>query len=164
MTIYSQETRQVCLRRMQAPENIPVKVVSAEMGISLTTLYRWLEETKPRRNTMTKVERRPERWSSKDKLQVVVETAVLNELELGEYCREKGLYAKQIVAWREDFEQMASQEIERLREDASSARELRVENKALKREVRRQEKALAEAAILLALRKKAEAIWGETEE
>jgi hypothetical protein len=32
---------------------------------------------------------------------VVLETAPLNEAELAEYCRRKGLYPEQIAAWRE---------------------------------------------------------------
>ena len=36
--------------------------------------------------------------------------------------------------------------------------------KALERDLRRKEKALAEAAALLVLRKKAEAIWGDGED
>ena len=38
------------------------------------------------------------------------------------------------------------------------------ENRALEKELLRKEKALAEAAALLVLRKKADAIWGDQEE
>lgn len=38
--------------------------------------------------------------SGKDKLAVVVEAAALNEHELGEHCRRKGLFPQQIPAWR----------------------------------------------------------------
>lgn len=43
-------------------------------------------------------------------------------------------------------------------------KEAEKKNKQLARELDRKEKALAEAAALLVLRKKAEAIWGEPEE
>jgi len=41
---------------------------------------------------------------------------------------------------------------------------LRKKNADLERELRRKEKALAEAAALLVLKKKADAIWGEDED
>ena len=43
-------------------------------------------------------------------------------------------------------------------------KEAEKKNKQLARELDRKEKALAEAAALLVLRKKADAIWGEPEE
>jgi len=39
----------------------------------------------------------PENWNRQNKLAVVIETVVLNEEELAEYCRRKGLYAEQIA-------------------------------------------------------------------
>jgi hypothetical protein len=41
-----------------------------------------------------------EALSSAEKFGVVVETTVLNALELGEYCHRKGLFAEQIATWR----------------------------------------------------------------
>src|SRR5690606_39989932 len=43
----------------------------------------------------------PESWSGADKLAVIIETAALNEHELSEYCRKKGLYPEQVQRWRE---------------------------------------------------------------
>ncbi len=43
-------------------------------------------------------------------------------------------------------------------------RALRQEVRTLKKELRRKDKALAETAALLVLKKKAAAIWGETED
>jgi hypothetical protein len=43
-------------------------------------------------------------------------------------------------------------------------RALRAENRELKKALRRKEKALAETAALLVLKKKAELIWGERED
>lgn len=43
-------------------------------------------------------------------------------------------------------------------------RDERQKNRMLERELARKEKALAETAALLVLRKKAQAIWGESED
>ncbi|NLJ19252.1 MAG: transposase [Globicatella sulfidifaciens] len=46
----------------------------------------------------------------------------------------------------------------------NSLKEEQIKNKALQKELRRKEKALAETAALLVLRKKAQAIWGDNED
>ena len=43
----------------------------------------------------------PDNWSTQDKFLVVVETASMNETELAEYARKKGLYVEQIKAWKD---------------------------------------------------------------
>lgn len=106
----------------------------------------------------------PENWSGENKLAVVIETAALNEEELAEYCRRKGLFVEQVVRWRE----AAVAGAETLRPlSAAERRELQHERKKsrkLEKELKRKEKALAEAAALLVLQKKAQAIWGDGED
>ena len=105
-----------------------------------------------------------ESWSGENKLAVVIETAGLNEEELAEYCRRKGLYVEQISRWRE----AAIAGAQTLRPlSAEERRELQRERKKtrkLEKELRRKDKALAETAALLVLQKKAQAIWGDGED
>lgn len=106
-----------------------------------------------------------DRWSSQDKFRVVLETASLNETELAEYCRRKGLYVEQVNAWRESCEQAnspASPAKIRLEREKEKAINKRI--KQLERELLRKDAALAETAALLVLRKKAEALWGKDED
>ena len=95
---------------------------------------------------------------------MVIETAPLNEEELAEYFRQKGLYAEQIVRWREAA--AAGAETQRPL-SAAERRELQQERKKsrkLAKELRRKDKALAETAALLVLQKKAREIWGDEED
>jgi predicted ATP-dependent serine protease len=88
----------------------------------------------------------------------------MNEAELSAYCRERGLYPEQITQWRGACEQANDwdrTQAQKLKADRRSD-EKRI--KALERELQRKEKALAETAALLVLRKKAQAIWGEPED
>jgi transposase-like protein len=108
--------------------------------------------------------KKSEKQSASQKFAIVVDTAPLNEAELAEYCRKRGLYPEQVKAWREACEQATAGGMipaSRLRE-AMSADQKRI--KELERELRRKEKALAETAALLTLRKKAAAIWEEGED
>ncbi|MCU7899386.1 MAG: hypothetical protein KZQ66_04565 [Candidatus Thiodiazotropha sp. (ex Lucinoma aequizonata)] len=96
----------------------------------------------------------PTGWCAADKFAAVVETASMNEAELSAYCRERGLYAEQIVEWREACEQENDydrNQNKRLK-DIRKADEKRI--KELERELNRKEKALVETAALLVLRKK----------
>ncbi len=89
----------------------------------------------------------------------MLETASLNEAELSEYCRAKGLYVDQVKAWKADalrgFMSSREQELEAKRQRQADHKEI----KQLKAELRRKEKALAETAALLVLRKKLNALW-----
>lgn len=109
----------------------------------------------------------PEQWSAADKLAAVIQTAGLNGTELGQFCRERGLYPKQVARWRQAAEDangphapnMADQ-----RELQRKNQELVRQNRKLERELQKKEKALSEAATLLMLSKKLEQLWPAAEE
>ena len=105
-------------------------------------------------------DRPPERWSAEDKFAVVLETAALSEAELSAYCRRKGLYAEQIEAWRRACQQANGPQMVSREEHAQrQAQARRIQD--LEAELQRKDKALAEAAALLVLTKKVQALWGE---
>lgn len=109
--------------------------------------------------------RTSDQWSSADKFRVVLETASLNEAETSQYCRSKGIYPEQIRQWREACERAnvaPETEPTAARRDEAKAAHKRI--RELERQLRRSDAARAEAAALLNLRKKAEAIWGKEEE
>lgn len=109
-------------------------------------------------------EKSPEGWTSRDKFAAVLETAALNETELAEYCRKKGLYPEQIASWGTACEQANDWQRASEKQLKESSQQNKKEIKTLRKELERKEKALAEAAALLVLRKKADAIWGQGEE
>ncbi len=96
---------------------------------------------------------------------VIIETAALNEAELAEYCRKKGLFAEQIQQWKEAFVSSGSAQPDRQRKKLSDEHKKDKQTiKKLERELKRKDKALAETAALLVLTKKAQEIWGEPED
>lgn len=157
---YSPERKAAVLAKMLPPNNMPLGRLAKEEGISAGTLAKWRAEARAKGQFLPDANVGPEGWSSEDKLAAVIETASLNETELGEYCRRRGIYAEQLAVWREacaranDWERAASRQIARETREATK----RVQQ--LERDLARKEKALAEAAALMILRKKAEAIWG----
>jgi transposase len=149
---------------MMPPENKAVSALARETGITEQTLYTWRRQLKNQGMPVPGDGKNPEGWSSEDKFAVVLETAALNEAELAEYCRRRGLYAEQIAAWREACRAANANAGEQARDQREQSKEDRKRIRQLEKELHRKEKALAEAAALLVLRKKAQAIWGDKEE
>ena len=161
---YSPERKESVLRKMMPPHNRSIKQLAQEEGISEATLFNWRKQAREKGLLLPDGDSGPEGWSARDKFAAVLETATFNETDLAEYCRKKGIYPEQLLQWRKACE-MANDW------DRESSRRLKSEKKAdrqrihqLERELRRKEKALAETAALLVLRKKAQAIWGDPED
>ena len=160
---HSPELKEAILRRLLPPNNESITKVSREEGIPQGTLTRWKNEAKAQ-GIAAPTGENAETWSTQDKFLIVVETASMNESDLAEYARKKGLYVEQIKAWR-DACVNANGGV--AREAANLHHELKESQKArkkLEKEIQRKDKALAEAAALLVLSKKANAIWGDPEE
>ena len=164
MKAYSAERKEAVLRRMMPPENKAVSELARETGITEQTLYTWRRQLKSQGMPVPGDGKNPEGWSSEDKFAVVLETAALNEAQLAEYCRRKGLYVEQITAWREACRSANANAAEQARGQREQSKEDKKRIRQLEKELHRKEKALAEAAALLVLRKKAQAIWGDKEE
>ena len=160
---YSPELKEAMLRRLLPPNNESVAKVSREEGIPQQTLNRWKNEAKAN-GTPAPTGNNADTWSTQDKFLIVVETTIMNESELAEYARKKGLYVEQIKSWKDacmNANGGVAKEAAKLNRDLKDTQK---EVKKLEKELQRKEKALAEAAALLVLSKKANAIWGDPEE
>ena len=161
---YSAEVKETMISRMMAPNSESISRISREEGISEQTLRNWRDRARAEGNVTPGKAGNSSAWSTQDKFLVVVETAKLNEAELAEYARKKGLYVEQIRAWKDACVNANGRVA---KEAAKLNRELKASEKErhrLEMELARKEKALAETAALLVLRKKAHAIWGEAED
>lgn len=164
MASYSSERKDSILKKLLPPQSMSVAEVARQESISVKTLYHWRDQAKKLGLPVPGKTSSTEDWSAETKLAVIVETAALSESELSQYCREKGLYPEQLKRWREDclagFQTSKAQD----KEARKQARIDKTEIKSLKKDLRIKEKALAEAAALLILRKKLKAFWGEDDE
>ncbi len=149
---------------MLSPDNVAIRQLSKEGGISEATLHKWRVEARGKGQLLPDADTGPEGWSSRDKFAAVLETAALNEADLGEYCRTRGLYLAQITAWRAACEQANDWDRSSTARISQATREEKKRIKDLERDLARKDRALAETAALLVLRKKASAIWGGDED
>lgn len=153
---YSPELKDALLRRI-ASNNESITKISREEGISEQTLRNWRDKARREGYAAPGTDAIPDNWSTQDKFLIVVETASMNETELAEYAHKKGLYVEQIKAWK-DACMNANGGV------AKEASRLNRELKDFEKERRKLEKEFAEAEALLVLSKKANALWGESED
>ena len=161
---YSPERKAAVLKRMLPPNNMSIRQLSQEEGIGESTLFFWRAKARGKGQLMPDADASPEGWSSRDKFAAVLETAALNEADLAEYCRKRGLFPAQIAAWRSACEQANDWDRASTARVGRATKEEKKRVKDLERELARKDRALAETAALLVLRKKAQAIWGGGED
>lgn len=161
---YTTERKAEIVNRMMPPSNETVAKISLEEGITEVTLYKWRKEARAAGTPTPGNGQTSDKWNTQDKFLVVMETFAMNELEIAEYCRKKGLYREQIEAWKEVCLQANGQVFDQAKQLNTQLKEEQKRTKDLEKDLRNKEKALAEAAALLLLRKKARAIWGDDED
>ena len=163
-TSYTKEFKTSVLKRLEQPTTDTITSVSEELGVPRTTIYQWIKNAATD-STKTTINHKPaNKWTSEDKFHVVLETASLTETELAEYCRRKGIFIDEVKSWKEQClkaNQATVEDPKELKESLKAEKDL---NRKLEKELRIKDKALAETAALLVLRKKANAIWGDPEE
>ena len=161
---YTQERKTEVIKLMVAPNNESVAQIAKEEGISDVTLYKWRKEARAAGMATPGNGQTSDKWNSQDKFLVVMETFAMNELKLAEYCRKKGLYREQIEAWKRVCLQANGQVFDQSKQLNVQLKGEKQRANNLEKDLQKKEKALAEAAALLLLRKKAQAIWGDNEE
>ena len=92
-------------------------------------------------------------------LEVVLVTASMDEASKSAWCRENGVYPQELEQWRAAATQALADPEDAARISHREKKADRRRIKELERDLRRKEKALAEAAALLVLSKKLEAIF-----
>ena len=167
--MYSAAFREEMIQKLTSPRGPSMYELSAKVGVAPSTLSRWVREATTLRGVTTKDDeearptppnrraRRPQDWTPEEKLRVVRESTSLSADELGAFLRREGLHEADLAQWREHVERAALAAL-------SGTRQRSVEQKRVRKlegELRRKEKALAEAAALLVLSKKLNALWGD---
>lgn len=164
MSRYSPERKEAVLKKLLPPLNMTVAEVAKLEGIGLQTLYNWRNKIRSEGKPVPGKTKTSQQWSSEAKLAVVIQTAHLNEAELSIYCRENGLYPEQIKDWKQDFLNGVSKAPEQKKLDAEQAKKDKKHVRLLEKELKRKDRALAETAALLVLRKKLNAFYEDDEE
>lgn len=162
---YSTAFRASMVKRMTGRGAVSAMALAKEVGVSQATLSRWKRESSSVLDVSHEVTppKRAQDWTPEEKVKAVMETGGLSEAELGAYLRREGLHATQLETWRKEATDAAQQALGgNGPKSKRSAEQKRIQ--ALERDLRRKDKALAEATALLVLKKKLELLFGDEED
>ena len=159
------------IRKLSSPRGPSVHELAAKSGVHQTTLSRWLREGTTVRALMSqddnhdssvppRARQRPQDFSPEEKLRIVQQAAKLQDSELGAFLRREGIHEADLAEWREQAHDAALAALAGRRQRTTEQKRLR----KLESELRRKDKALAEAAALLVLAKKARALWPDEDD
>jgi transposase len=161
-TRYTDNFKRSVVAKLTVPGAPSAYSMQEQLGVSSSTLYKWIQ-VYGNGSTMKDKHRTPKSFSPEEKFQALMDTAKLAEHELGKHLRQNGLRAADLEKWQAEFKtSLASQKVGRAKRDPERTA-LKAEVKVLKREIARKDKALAEAAALIILKKKADILFGATE-
>lgn len=156
---YSPAFRSKMLEKLLGPDARSACSLSREVGIPQSTLSRWVREAGTLESMGKKTRKN---WSAEEKLRIVVQASELPEEELGAFLRREGVHSSQLEQWRETVRGALTggQTPESRRQTQRDRKRIQ----KLERELRRKDKALAESAALLWLKKKVRDIWGDEDD
>ena len=161
MKHYSPEFKAVAVQKLLNRGNRSIEDISQEMGIHQSNIYKWRNEFVTIGDM--KKSSNPHKRSANEKLKAITEYNALSVEQRGEYLRKNGLHEEHIKEWKKNIDDVLTPS----KQSNSLALEKSADKKKIKhleRELRRKDKALAETAALLILKKKADLIWGVEEE
>ena len=160
--LYSDEFKEQALAKVYNRGKRTIQDIADESNLSIHTLKNWMKSSTPTDTPKPNPAKRPQDWRPDERLLALQESHGLTGEALNAWCRQRGVFAHQLAQWKSDFCNVASSRSDG--DDRQTLRRLKAENQRLERELNRKDKALAEAAALLILQKKVQALLvGEVE-
>jgi transposase len=170
VTKYTDAIKASVLSKALAPNAPGVVELAKEFNIPKATIYTWLSNMSNKNKKEAGIQQRPKDCSPVFKLQAVIDTIGKTEQEQSAYCRSKGIYSNHLEEWKQQILESLGASISTTNSTASSKaskiekQKIQDEVSLLKRDLNRKDKALAELTALLVLKKKADLLWGESED
>ena len=157
------KVKESLLKKLAQNPDISLRQLAKESNVGYSTLCHWRQEMNQAKTTPSAPRLPKGERTLQQKFGAVVATQGMNEHEKGEYCHRNGIDAEQLAEWEKACLQANAPGDRAGAEVREELKEQARRNRELERELARKEKALAEAAALLVLRKKADAIRGGNE-
>ena len=150
---FSVAFKQKMVQRLTGRNAMSALQLARETGVRQQNLSRWLEEARSLPIMADKPGPATCEWTVEQKARVLTEGCKLDGEQLAAYLERQGVKLPEYEQWRLALDEGGA---------ASASTNKRIRH--LERELARKEKALAEAAALLILKKKVETFYGEDED
>ena len=150
---YSVAFKQKMVQRLTGKDAVSASRLARQTGVRQQNLSRWLQEARSLPIMTDKPKPAVREWTVEEKARVLAEGSKLNGEDLTAYLEREEVRLAEYEQWRLALDEGGG---------ASTAASKRI--RQLERELARKEKALAEAAALLVLKKKVETLYGEDED
>lgn len=159
---YSPGFRASIIRKTQDGSGRSVNQLARETGISYTTIANWIEQYRTGKLNLDDPDGvTPHQRNPGEKLALLLESKTLSDEQKGEWLRQQGLHSEHLPLWEQELTTTMNDKQADLSQKNAA---LKKENKRLQRELNRKEKALAEAAVLLTLKKKFHNLFSNEDE
>lgn len=150
---YSVAFKQKMVQRLTGKKAVSASQLARETGVRQQNLSRWLEQARSLPPVAYKPKPMAREWTVEQKAGILAEGSKLAGEELTVYLEREGVKLADYESWRIALDEGGR---------ASTSTNKRI--RKLERELARKERALAEAAALLVLKKKVESLYGEDED
>ncbi len=127
--------------------------IAIEFGVGRSTIGKWLKEYKQNGNiNLKQKEKRPKDWTAEEHMSALIETVSMNANDCAAWCRKKGIFSHNLDQWKNDA--LSAMTPQATKAQTEKEKKYRKEIASLKKDLNRKDKALAETAALLVLKKK----------
>jgi len=150
---FSVAFKQKMVQRLTGRGAVSALQLARETGVRQQNLSRWLQEARSLPIMANKPNRIVREWTVGQKARLLAEACNLDGEKLTAYLEQEGVKLAEYEQWRVALDEGGV---------ASTSTNKRI--RQLERELARKEKALAEAAALLILKKKVDTLYGEDED
>jgi len=155
MNKYSTKFKEEVVRKKLSGR--PVLEISKETGVADVTIYQWAKRFQT--GTLSTKESFPGNFSVNQKYQLLMDYYSIPKNKTGHWLRENGVHTEHITKWKNEIGVLMTKPSK----EKDEIKKLKSELLTAHREIRKKDKALAEAAALLVLKKKYQYLWEEEE-
>ena len=161
--VYNEDFKKAAVQKALSSKTLSISGTARQLGIPSTTFFQWKNKyanssvMKKTSNTISALD-----WTAEEKLDAIINTSKMSENEFGEYLRLNGLNSCDLEAFKKDYIANATPR-GRPRLDPEVV-QLRSDNKELKRDLNKKDRALAEMSARVILLKKSRLLWGDPED
>jgi len=150
---YSSGFKASAVRKVIDGSGRSINDVAKEVGIYPATLGDWIRQHTAGKLGLDEGDAiSPNDRNPSERFVLLLESKSIAPDKLGEWLRIHGLHSEHLALWEQELTDTMS---DKDKNEKAELVALRKENRSLKKELARKEKALAEAAVLITLKKKA---------